>query len=118
MIISLNLLQIPDERTGDDIIDAVVVDEEAVGSEGRGCGGKILYAKGALDRYFSQHKLKDLEVHITEPVVPSQIKILLHIRVSDNISRSCASIFVLQTSADVSDAESEVEPELPSIVAL
>ncbi|XP_057464062.1 CLP protease regulatory subunit CLPX1, mitochondrial-like isoform X2 [Actinidia eriantha] len=77
------MYEIPDERTGDDIIDAVVVDEEAVGSEGRGCGGKILYGKGALDRYFLQHKLKDLE-----------------------------------TSADVSDAESEVEPELPSIVAL
>ena len=58
MIISLNHLQSPDERTGDDIIDAVVVDEEAVGSEGRGCGGKILYGMGALDHYLSQHKLK------------------------------------------------------------
>lgn len=56
-------LQIPDVRTGDDIIDAVVVDEEAVGSEGRrGCGAKILYGRGALDRYLSQQKLKDLEV--------------------------------------------------------
>ncbi|PSS32997.1 CLP protease regulatory subunit like [Actinidia chinensis var. chinensis] len=77
------MYEIPDERTGDDIIDAVVVDEEAVGSEGRGCGGKILYGKGALDRYLSQHKLKGLE-----------------------------------TRAEVSDAESEVEPELPSIMAL
>jgi ATP-dependent Clp protease ATP-binding subunit ClpX len=55
-------LQIPDVRTGDDIIDAVVVDEEAVGSEGRGHGAKILYSKGALDRYLSQQKVKDLEV--------------------------------------------------------
>ncbi|KAE9464725.1 hypothetical protein C3L33_03358, partial [Rhododendron williamsianum] len=75
--------EIPDVRTGDDIIDAVVVDEEAVGSEGRGCGAKILYGKDAFDRYLSKHKLKDL-----------------------------------QTCAEVSDAEPEVEPELPSIVAL
>ncbi|CAL5344148.1 unnamed protein product [Camellia sinensis] len=77
------MYEIPDVRTGDDIIDAVLVDEEAVGSEGHGCGSKILYGKGAFDRYLSQHKLKDLE-----------------------------------TSVEGSDAESEVEPELPSIVAL
>jgi ATP-dependent Clp protease ATP-binding subunit ClpX len=58
----LNHFQIPDVRTGDDIIDAVVVDEEAVGFEGRGCGAKILYGKDSLDRYLSQQKLKDLEV--------------------------------------------------------
>ncbi|KAI8030975.1 hypothetical protein LOK49_LG01G01729 [Camellia lanceoleosa] len=77
------MYEIPDVRTGNDIIDAVVVDEEAVGSEGCGCGAKILYGKGGLDRYLSQNKLKDVE-----------------------------------TGAEVSDAESEVEPELPSIVAL
>ncbi|THG06552.1 hypothetical protein TEA_014046 [Camellia sinensis var. sinensis] len=77
------MYEIPDVRTGNDIIDAVVVDEEAVGSEGRGCGAKILYGKGGLDRYLSQNKLKDIEM-----------------------------------GAEVSDAESEVEPELPSIVAL
>jgi ATP-dependent Clp protease ATP-binding subunit ClpX len=55
-------LQIPDVRTGDDMIDAVVVDEEAVGSEGRGLGAKILHGKGALDRYLSQQKVKDLKV--------------------------------------------------------
>jgi ATP-dependent Clp protease ATP-binding subunit ClpX len=38
-----------------------VVDEEAVGFEGRGCGAKILYGKDSLDRYLSQQKLKDLE---------------------------------------------------------
>lgn len=57
----MNLLQIPDVRTGNDIIDGVVVDEEAVGTEGRGCGAKILYGEGALDSYLSQHKLKDLD---------------------------------------------------------
>ncbi|CAL5367628.1 unnamed protein product [Camellia sinensis] len=77
------MYEIPDVRTGNDIIDAVVVDEEAVGSEGRGCGAKILYGKGGLDHYLSQNKLKDIEM-----------------------------------GAEVSDAESEVEPELPSIVAL
>ncbi|XP_057785749.1 CLP protease regulatory subunit CLPX1, mitochondrial [Salvia miltiorrhiza] len=48
------MYEIPDVRTGDDIIDAVVVDEEAVGSEGRGCGAKILYGKGSFKRYSSQ----------------------------------------------------------------
>ncbi|KAG2701456.1 hypothetical protein I3760_06G045400 [Carya illinoinensis] len=58
------MYEIPDIRTGDDIIDAVVVDEEAVGSEGRGCGAKILYSRGALDRYLSQQKIKDLEAAV------------------------------------------------------
>ncbi|XP_022844482.1 CLP protease regulatory subunit CLPX1, mitochondrial-like isoform X2 [Olea europaea var. sylvestris] len=77
------MYEIPDVRTGDDIIDAVLVDMESIGSEKRGCGAKILYGKGALDRYLSKHKLKDSEA-----------------------------------SADGSEGESEVEPELPSIVAL
>lgn len=64
MYILVKLLQIPDERTGDDIIDAVVVDEEAVGSEGRGCGAKILYGRGALTNFLSQQKSKDMEVTI------------------------------------------------------
>ncbi|XP_074367912.1 CLP protease regulatory subunit CLPX1, mitochondrial isoform X2 [Apium graveolens] len=56
-----SMYEIPDERTGDDIIDAVVVDEEAVGSEGRGCGAKILYGRGALTNFLSQQKSKDME---------------------------------------------------------
>ncbi|XP_027353582.1 CLP protease regulatory subunit CLPX1, mitochondrial isoform X2 [Abrus precatorius] len=48
------MYEIPDIRTGNDVIDAVVVDEEAVGSEG--CGAKILYGQGALDRYLSEQK--------------------------------------------------------------
>ncbi|KAL2339612.1 hypothetical protein Fmac_007552 [Flemingia macrophylla] len=50
------MYEIPDIRTGDDVIEAVVVDDEAVGSEGRGKGAKILYGKGALDRYLSEQK--------------------------------------------------------------
>ncbi|CAH1430205.1 unnamed protein product [Lactuca virosa] len=44
------MYEIPDERTGKDIIDGVVVDEEAVGS-----GAKILHGQGALAHYLSQH---------------------------------------------------------------
>ncbi|OAY58028.1 CLP protease regulatory subunit CLPX1, mitochondrial [Manihot esculenta] len=55
------MYEIPDVRTGEDIIDAVVVDEESVGAEGPGTGAKILYGKGALDRYLSKHKSKNLE---------------------------------------------------------
>ncbi|KAE8672360.1 CLP protease regulatory subunit X isoform 2 [Hibiscus syriacus] len=43
------MYEIPDVRSGDDIIDAVVVDEESIGS-----GAKILYSKGAFDGYLSQ----------------------------------------------------------------
>ncbi|RDY01525.1 CLP protease regulatory subunit CLPX1, mitochondrial, partial [Mucuna pruriens] len=50
------MYEIPDVRTGDDVIDAVVVDEEAVGNAGRGRGAEILYGKGALDRYLSEQK--------------------------------------------------------------
>ncbi|XP_050237491.1 CLP protease regulatory subunit CLPX1, mitochondrial isoform X2 [Mercurialis annua] len=56
-----SMYEIPDVRTGDNIIDAVIVDEEAVGSKGRGTGGKILYGKGALDCYLSKQKVKDSE---------------------------------------------------------
>ncbi|XP_023740707.1 CLP protease regulatory subunit CLPX1, mitochondrial isoform X1 [Lactuca sativa] len=59
------MYEIPDVRTGKDIIDAVVVDEEAVGVQGQGCGAKILYGEGALEHYLSQHdnnnNNKDLE---------------------------------------------------------
>ncbi|KAD5961200.1 hypothetical protein E3N88_12673 [Mikania micrantha] len=55
------MYEIPDERTGDNIIDAVVVDEEAVDN-----GAKILYGKGALDRYLSRHDMKDIETSMVE----------------------------------------------------
>ncbi|KAL4326143.1 hypothetical protein GQ457_11G032950 [Hibiscus cannabinus] len=50
------MYEIPDVRSGDDIIDAVVVDEEAIGS-----GAKILYGKGAFDCYLSQQKANELQ---------------------------------------------------------
>ncbi|KAI3873727.1 hypothetical protein MKX03_029457 [Papaver bracteatum] len=56
------MYEIPDMRTGNDRIDAVVVNEEAVGSvNGNSCGAKILYGDGALDRYLSNEKCRDLE---------------------------------------------------------
>ncbi|MBA0718889.1 hypothetical protein Golax_006608, partial [Gossypium laxum] len=66
------MYEIPDVRTGDDIIDAVVVDEEAVELKGRGSSAKILYGKGALDSYLSQQKLKDLETS-GEPEVETEL---------------------------------------------
>lgn len=56
------LLQIPDVRTGNEIIDAVVVDEDSIRQDGQVSGAKILYGQGALDRYLSQYKSKDVEV--------------------------------------------------------
>ncbi|XP_022984621.1 CLP protease regulatory subunit CLPX1, mitochondrial-like isoform X1 [Cucurbita maxima] len=50
------MYEIPDVRTGEDIIDAVIVDEESIGSNSPGSGAKILYGQGALDRYLSGQK--------------------------------------------------------------
>lgn len=56
------MYEIPDMRAGNDRIDAVVVNEEAVASvNGNSCGAKILYGEGALDRYLSNEKCRDLE---------------------------------------------------------
>lgn len=47
---------------GEDLIDAVIVDEESIGSDRPGSGAKILYGVGALDRYFSGQKVEDRKV--------------------------------------------------------
>ncbi|KAJ6828514.1 CLP protease regulatory subunit CLPX1, mitochondrial-like [Iris pallida] len=54
-ILTEAMYEVPDTRTGKDKIDAVVVDEESIGSLGsRGCGAKILCGEGAFDEYLSQ----------------------------------------------------------------
>uniref|UniRef100_A0A803QSL5 Uncharacterized protein n=1 Tax=Cannabis sativa TaxID=3483 RepID=A0A803QSL5_CANSA len=54
------MYEIPDVKTGNERIDAVVVDEESVGSvDAPGCGGKILCGEGALERYLAENKLKN-----------------------------------------------------------
>lgn len=56
------MYEIPDLRAGKEKIDAVVVDEEAVGStEKAGSGAKILHGDGALELYLSQQKPKESE---------------------------------------------------------
>lgn len=54
-------MQIPDRKTGDERVDAVVVDEDAVGSlqQRAGCGAKILRGDGALNRYLSENKVNE-----------------------------------------------------------
>ncbi|CDY38742.1 BnaC03g15070D [Brassica napus] len=76
-----SMYEIPDE----DMIEAVVVDEEAVEGEGRrGSGAKILRGKGALALYLSETtKSKDSP----------------------------------QTTKEGSEGETEVEAEIPSVVA-
>ncbi|XP_058786775.1 CLP protease regulatory subunit CLPX1, mitochondrial isoform X2 [Vicia villosa] len=61
------MYEIPDVRTGDDVIDGVVVDEDSVGlgSEGLMKGAKILYGRGALDRYLSGEKNDSETVEIS-----------------------------------------------------
>lgn len=58
-------LQIPDVRTGKEKIDAVVVDKESVGSSDlHGCGAKILYGEGALEKYLSQQRGRQTVVRV------------------------------------------------------
>ncbi|KAI3863448.1 hypothetical protein MKX03_005913, partial [Papaver bracteatum] len=54
------MYEIPDAKIGKDKVDAVVIDEEALGSlRTVGCGAKILRGDGALQHYLSEAKLKD-----------------------------------------------------------
>ncbi|GAB2265068.1 CLP protease regulatory subunit clpx1, mitochondrial [Dionaea muscipula] len=68
------MYEIPDERSGDDIIDAVSVDEEAVGLEGKGCGGKILRGKGALARYLAQQGTATPETSAESPETEAELR--------------------------------------------
>lgn len=55
------MYEIPDVKTGNDRVDAVVVDEESVGSvSAPGYGGKVLRGDGALQKYLAETKLKDI----------------------------------------------------------
>lgn len=52
--------QIPDIKTGNKRVDAVVVDEESVGSiEAHGCGAKILRGDGAFKHYLADSKAEN-----------------------------------------------------------
>ncbi|XP_026434366.1 CLP protease regulatory subunit CLPX1, mitochondrial-like isoform X1 [Papaver somniferum] len=59
-ILTEAMYEIPDVKTGSDKIDAVVVDEEAIGSvNSHGLGAKILRGEGSLERYLAEVRLKD-----------------------------------------------------------
>ncbi|KAM3353296.1 hypothetical protein ACQJBY_024450 [Aegilops geniculata] len=52
------MYEIPDEKAGNERVDAVVVDEEAIGSVDRpGCGAKILRGDGALAQYIIRNNI-------------------------------------------------------------
>ncbi|XP_008788322.2 CLP protease regulatory subunit CLPX1, mitochondrial-like isoform X2 [Phoenix dactylifera] len=56
-ILTEAMYEIPDMKTGNERVDGVVVDEEAIGSLDRpGCGAKILQGDGALEHYLLQNK--------------------------------------------------------------
>ncbi|XP_068659267.1 CLP protease regulatory subunit CLPX1, mitochondrial-like [Aristolochia californica] len=72
------MYEIPDVREGKDRIDAVVVDEESIGSaDKQGSGAKILYSDGALERYLSARTAKDRaitsEASETDPEVEPEL---------------------------------------------
>ncbi|XP_030550785.1 CLP protease regulatory subunit CLPX3, mitochondrial [Rhodamnia argentea] len=59
-ILTEAMYEIPDIKMGNERVDAVVIDEESVGSiEAPGCGGKILRGDGALERYLAEAKFQN-----------------------------------------------------------
>ncbi|CAK7340036.1 unnamed protein product [Dovyalis caffra] len=59
-ILTEAMYEIPDVKTGSDRVDAVVIDEESVGSvNAPGSGGKILRGDGALEHFLAEYKLKN-----------------------------------------------------------
>ncbi|KAL8257139.1 hypothetical protein R6Q59_029180 [Mikania micrantha] len=55
-----SMYEIPDAKTGKDRVDAVVIDEESVGSvDSNGCGGKILRGDGALENYLANTRSRE-----------------------------------------------------------
>lgn len=54
------MYEIPDANMGSERVDAVLVDEEAVGPLDKPvCGAKILFGDGALERYLGLQRMKD-----------------------------------------------------------
>ncbi|XP_021298311.1 CLP protease regulatory subunit CLPX2, mitochondrial isoform X2 [Herrania umbratica] len=59
-ILTEAMFEIPDSKMESHGVNAVLVDEEAVGSvDETGCGAKILYGDGELDRFLAKRTLKD-----------------------------------------------------------
>ncbi|XP_042470316.1 CLP protease regulatory subunit CLPX3, mitochondrial-like [Zingiber officinale] len=57
------MYEIPDVKSGEEQIDAVVVDEDSIGSVGRrGSGAKILRGDGAFERYIATSVQRELRV--------------------------------------------------------
>ncbi|KAL5139047.1 CLP protease regulatory subunit CLPX3, mitochondrial [Glycine soja] len=67
-ILTEAMYEIPDVKAGDELIDAVVVDEESVGSvNAPGCGGKILCGDGALELYLAKIEGSVVNGDVAEP---------------------------------------------------
>ncbi|KAK6267596.1 hypothetical protein QUC31_011756 [Theobroma cacao] len=59
-ILTEAMFEIPDTKMESQGVNAVLVDEEAVGSvDETGCGAKILYGDGELDRFLAKRTWKD-----------------------------------------------------------
>ena len=76
--------QIPDVKTGTDMVDAVLVDEEAVESiEEQGCGAKVLRGEGALEQFL--HETKSSNPLVCFPCAPPCRWILLNLVFSQKL---------------------------------
>ncbi|KAK2661447.1 hypothetical protein Ddye_000021 [Dipteronia dyeriana] len=59
-ILTEAMFEIPETKTGASSVNAVLVDEEAVGSvDASGCGAKILHGDGASEQFLHEEKSKD-----------------------------------------------------------
>lgn len=56
-ILTEAMFEIPNTKMESHRVNAVLVDEEALGSvDERGCGAKILYAEDEMDRFLAKEK--------------------------------------------------------------
>ncbi|KAJ1403760.1 ATP-dependent Clp protease ATP-binding subunit ClpX [Sesbania bispinosa] len=65
-ILTEAMFEIPDIKTGTDRVDAVVVDEESIGSLNAPDVRKILRGDGALERYLAKMKDSVMNVDVAE----------------------------------------------------
>jgi hypothetical protein len=110
-------LQIPDAKPGEKQIDAVIVDEEAIGSiDQPGCGAKILHGDGALDRYLSQSKAMTTKSCEFDSFVVWCLKIIMCLSV---IFRAAKIIIIWKLWQALGDgAGSEVDGEAERAIGM
>lgn len=113
------VLQIPDTKSGEKRIDAVVVDEDAVGSMDRpGCGAKILYGDGAFDRYISQIKVRIANLNQCAFIFCLVMLVNVYVEFYHLLPVIFCGLKMLQAMGDGAGSEVDGDPDISSSRAM